>query len=181
MVISKAYRCRAAPPRLFQKAYRCRTATAVAVAARQRCGGGGAAMDISESYGPFNFVFEDETLIDFLTDVSLCNMLMSHGLRQLNIFTGWKQPNLINIAYLIVERLPHLQLIELRGCDDELLEMSHILINGLEKLNFFSFRGLCGHGKCHEKEFRNLQNSNTRSFRTDVPNTVDADTFIVWL
>jgi hypothetical protein len=47
MVISKVYRSRAVPPRLFQKAYRCRTATAVAVAARQRCGGGGAAMDIS--------------------------------------------------------------------------------------------------------------------------------------
>ena len=74
-----------------------------------------------------------------------------------------------------------MQLIELRGCDDELIEMSHILINGLKKLNFFSFRGLIGHGKRHEKEFRNLQNSITRSFRTEVPNTVDADTFIVWL
>ena len=52
-----------------------------------------------KSYGPFNFVFEDESLIDFLTDVSLWNMLMSHGLRQLNLFTGWIQPNLINIAY----------------------------------------------------------------------------------
>ncbi|CAF4097305.1 unnamed protein product [Rotaria sordida] len=134
-----------------------------------------------KSYGPANFVFEDETLIDFLTDVCLCNMLVSHGLRQLNIFTAWKQPNLINIAYLIVERLPHLQVIELRGIDDELIEMSHILINGLKKLNYFTFRGLLGHGKRHEKEFRNLENSNTRYFRTEVPNTIDADIFIVWL
>ncbi len=50
MVISKVYRCRAAPPRLFQNLYRSRTATAVAVAVRQRCGGGGAAMDISASW-----------------------------------------------------------------------------------------------------------------------------------
>ncbi len=134
-----------------------------------------------KSYVLANFDFEDETLIDFLTDVSLCNMLMSHGLRQLNLFTAWQQPNLINLAYLIVERLPHLKVIELRGIDDGLIEMAHILINGLEKLNFLSFRGLLGHGKRHEKEWRNLQNSNTRSFRTEVPNTVDADTFIVWL
>ncbi|CAF3906964.1 unnamed protein product, partial [Rotaria sp. Silwood1] len=51
---------------------------------------------------------KEETLIDLLNDASLCNMLMSNGLRQLNLITFWNQPNLINNAYLIVERLPHL-------------------------------------------------------------------------
>ncbi|CAF5156491.1 unnamed protein product, partial [Rotaria sp. Silwood1] len=66
---------------------------------------------------------------------------MSNGLRQLNLFTFWNQPNLINIVYLIVERLSHLQVIELDGNNYQLIQMSHILINGLSKLNFLIISG----------------------------------------
>ncbi|CAF2118311.1 unnamed protein product [Rotaria magnacalcarata] len=43
--------------------------------------------------------FDVEPLIDIVNDVSLCNMLMSNGLRQLNVFTAWDQSNLIKITY----------------------------------------------------------------------------------
>ncbi|CAF3301331.1 unnamed protein product [Rotaria socialis] len=65
----------------------------------------------------------------------------SNGLRQLYLSTGRGQPDLINIAYLIVERLPHLQIIELNGANDELIKISHILSNGLSKLNFLKIIG----------------------------------------
>ncbi|CAF3721145.1 unnamed protein product [Rotaria sp. Silwood1] len=95
---------------------------------------------------------KEETLIDLLKEASLCNMLMSNGLRQLNLFTFWNQPNLINIAYLTVERLPHLQVIELDGNNYQLIQMSHILINGLSKLNFLTISGCIKYGKLYEKK-----------------------------
>ena len=58
---------------------------------------------------------KEETLIDLLDDTSLCDVLLSNGLRQLNLFPSSKQPNLLNIVHLIVERLPHLQSIELQN------------------------------------------------------------------
>ncbi len=128
---------------------------------------------------------KEETLIDLLNDASLCNMLMSNGLRQLNLFIAFTQSNLINIAYLIVERLPHLQVIELNGITCELVEMSHILINGLSKLNFLTLSG--GHengskfGLIYEGKLRDLQNSNTRFFRMEVLKTINNDTLFVWL
>ncbi|CAF2849983.1 unnamed protein product [Rotaria sp. Silwood2] len=123
---------------------------------------------------------KEETLIDLLNDACLCNMLISNGLRQLSIFTAWEQPNLINIAYLIVERLPHLQVIELNGTS-ELAEISRILINGLSKLNFLTIGGCIKYGKLYDKQLRDLQNSITRSFRIEVPSTTDEDTVFVWL
>ncbi len=124
---------------------------------------------------------KEETLIDLLSDSSLCNMLMSNGLRQLNIFTVCQQLNLLNTAYLIVERLPHLQVFELHGTVREIIEVSHILINGLPKLSFFTLNGVLKYGKLYDKRLRDLQNSNTRSFRTEVPNTIDKDILFVWL
>ncbi|CAF3200297.1 unnamed protein product [Rotaria sp. Silwood2] len=124
---------------------------------------------------------KEETLIDLLDDTSLCNMLMSNALRQLNLSPASKQPNLVNIAYLIVERLRHLQVIELQDINWQVTEMSHILINGLSKLNFLTISGECNCGQLYEKQLRDLQNSNTRSFRTEVPNTIDEDTLFVWL
>jgi hypothetical protein len=41
--------------------------------------------------------WEEETLIDLLNDSFLCNMLMSNGLRQLNLFIVWQQSNLLDI------------------------------------------------------------------------------------
>jgi len=124
---------------------------------------------------------KEETLIDLLDDTSLCNMLMSNGLRQLNIFLTLKQPNLINTAYLIVERLPHLQIIELKNIDWQATEVSHILINGLEKLNFLGIRGKWECGQLYEKQLRDLQNLTTRSFRTEVPDTIAGDQLCIWL
>jgi len=127
--------------------------------------------------------WKGETLVNVVNDVSLCNMLMSNGLRQLNLFTidDNEKSNWINIASLIVERLNHLQIIELNGMKDQLIQMANILINGLTKLNFLTFIGSLQEGKIYEKKLRDLQNSNTRSFRTEVPNTKYYDTVFVWL
>jgi hypothetical protein len=124
-----------------------------------------------------------ETLVNILDDASLCNMLMSNRLRQLNLFTidDNDKSNWINIASLIVERLYHLQIIELNGMKDRLIQMTHILINGLSKLNFLTFIGSLQEGKIYEKKLRDLQNSNTRSFRTEVPDTMYYDTVFIWL
>jgi hypothetical protein len=124
---------------------------------------------------------KEGTLIDLLNDSSLCNMLMSNGLRQLNLFTVWHQSNLLNIAYSIVERLPHLRVIELHGTVCEIIEVTHILINGLSKLSFLTLNGDFKHGKFYDKRLRDLQNSNIRSFRTEVPNTRNGNILFVWL
>jgi hypothetical protein len=127
---------------------------------------------------------KEETLIDLLNDASLSNMLMSNGLRQLNLFTAYKQPNLINIAYSIVKRLPHLHVIELHGIGCQLIGMIHILINGLSKLSFLTLNGnhpCHDDGKLYEEKLRNLQTSNTRSFQTEVPNTMYEKSLFVWL
>ncbi len=71
---------------------------------------------------------------------------MSNGLRQLNLFTNPFQSNLINISYLIIKRLPHLQVIELHSINRQVIKMSHILINGLEKLNFLTIDGCINYG-----------------------------------
>jgi len=124
-----------------------------------------------------------ESLIYLFDDASLCNMLMSNGLRELNICTAQtdKQPNLINVAHLIVERLPRLQVIKVDGVSDRMIEMSHILINGLSKLNFLTIHGGIKYGNVYDKRLRDLHNSNTRSFRTEIPNTSDEDMLLVWL
>ncbi len=41
------------------------------------------------------YYLKEETLIDLHNDSSLCNMLISNGLRQLNLFIVWQQPNLL--------------------------------------------------------------------------------------
>jgi hypothetical protein len=102
---------------------------------------------------------------------------MSNGLREIDIFTAEteKQLNLINIAHLIVQRLPHLQVIKVDGINDRLIEMPHILINGLSKLNFLTIYVSIKYGKIYDKRLHDLQNLNTRSFRTEVPNTINED------
>ncbi|UJR38254.1 hypothetical protein I4U23_030927 [Adineta vaga] len=130
-------------------------------------------------HGP-EFDVEDENLINLFNDVSLCNKIMSNGLRQLNLFTGWNQPNLIKTAYLIVERLPDLHVLELHG-GDELIEMSLILIEGLKKLNFLALR--CGlvDEKLYETRLRNSQSLNTRLLKTEFFKMNCEDTLFVWL
>jgi hypothetical protein len=136
---------------------------------------------IYKSYFGDEIDLEEENLIDLLNDTSLCNMLMSNGLRQLNLFTDDLQANLINIAYSIVERLIHLEVIELHGSGCQLVEMAHILINGLSKLTFLTLDGSRDHGKIYEKKLRDLQNSNTRSFQTEIPDTDYRELLFIWL
>ncbi|CAF4265267.1 unnamed protein product, partial [Rotaria sp. Silwood2] len=97
-----------------------------------------------------------ENLIHLFNDASLCNMLMSNGLRQLNLFFAIHQSNLVKIAYLITERLPHLQVIKLDGLSDHLIEMSHMFINRLEKLNFLTITGGIEDGKIYENALRRI-------------------------
>ncbi|CAF4350606.1 unnamed protein product, partial [Rotaria socialis] len=122
-----------------------------------------------------------KTLIHLFNDTSLCNMLMSNGLRQLNLFPAFDQTNLIKIGNLIVKRLSSLQVIKLESVNVKLIEMSHILINGLEKLSFLTIIGADNYGEIYDQGLRDLQNSNTRSFRTEVPKTIDENTLFVWL
>jgi len=126
--------------------------------------------------------WEEETLIDLLNDSFLCNMLMSNGLRQLNLFIVWQQSNLLDVAYSIIARLPHLEIMEIHGHVHEVVEMSHILINGLNKLSFLTLNGISRCGEIYEKKLRDKQRIlNTRSFRTEVPKTINDDTLFIWL
>ncbi|CAM2716138.1 unnamed protein product [Rotaria socialis] len=88
---------------------------------------------------------------------------------------------LIKIGNLIVKRLSSLQVIKLESVNVKLIEMSHILINGLDKLSFLTIIGADHFGEIYDKSLRDLQNSNTRSFRTEAPKTIDEDTLFVWL
>ena len=56
-----------------------------------------------------------------------------------------------------------------------------MLINGLDKLNFLTIIGGDNDGKLLDKSLRDLQNLNTRSFRTEVPKTIDENILFVWL
>ncbi|CAF1327681.1 unnamed protein product [Adineta ricciae] len=130
----------------------------------------------------FHVPWEEESLINLLDDSFLCNILMSNGLRQLNLFIVWQQSNLLDIAYSIIARLPHLQIMEIHGYIYDVTEMSHILINGLEKLTFLTLNDIIRCGEVNEKELRAKQRIlNTRSFRTEVPKTIDDDTLFIWL
>lgn len=127
--------------------------------------------------------WKEKGVVNVLSDAALCDTLRSNGLRQLNLFTVDDNGNSdwTNIAYFIVERLCHLEIIELHGMNDQLIQMAHILINGLLELKFLTFVGSLQEGHIYEKRLRDLQNSNTRSFRTEVPNTMDNDTVFIWL
>ena len=119
----------------------------------------------------------DKTLINLINDQSLCNILMSNGLRQLNLVTGsGGQENLINFAHLIVERLPYLQAVEVNSRNVELIEMAPILINGLSKLSFVA---LSGNLETHS----NYQEKISCPFRTEmVTEGINAeDTLFIWL
>lgn len=125
---------------------------------------------------------KEEPLIELLIDQSLCNKLMLNGLQQLNLSIHGDRTKLINIAHLIVDRLPRLQVIELECGDDEVVEMAQILIDGLVKLNFVTLHVCMTYGSSYEKELRALCSSRTPSFRTEVVKFVtDRDTIFIWL
>ncbi|CAM4972340.1 unnamed protein product [Rotaria socialis] len=84
-------------------------------------------------------------------------------------------------SYLDKNTMHGLQVIKLESVNVKLIEMSHILINGLDKLSFLTIIGADHFGEIYDKSLRDLQNSNTRSFRTEAPKTIDEDTLFVWL
>lgn len=124
---------------------------------------------------------KDQTLINFLNDTSLCNILMSNGLRQLILFFQYNSSNLIGIAHLIVERLSLLEVIELHCSGDQVPKTLRILMNGLSKLNFLTIHGL----RCdnqHNTRSDDPHNSNTHRFRTEVYNVMgDVGVVYIWL
>jgi hypothetical protein len=125
---------------------------------------------------------KDEILINVLDDASLCNILMLNGLQELILHIDTVEAfKMLPLAYLIVQRLPYLQVIELDGNDNQLIEMSHIFINNLSKLTFLTLFGCQKHAQLYNRKLHDLHNSNTRRFRTEVPNSTDEDMLFVWL
>ena len=127
--------------------------------------------------------FKDKNLIDLIDDRSLCKILTSNGLRQLNLSTQSSQSNLTNLGYRIIERLPYLEVIELHGRlqQVELIKMVSMLINGLSKLSFVA---LSGSDEIHSiyKNDITLFNLNTRSFRMEMSNeSLNGETLLIWL
>jgi hypothetical protein len=122
----------------------------------------------------------DKTLIELINDQSLCNILISNGLRQLNLLTGAGQTNLINLAHLIVERLPHLEAIQVNSDNIELIGMASIFINGLSKLSFVALSGCLEIASIYQKEIT-LCNSNTRSYRMEISIANNEETLFIWL
>lgn len=123
----------------------------------------------------------NKTLIELINDESLCNILMSNGLRQLNLFTASSQRNLINFANLIVDRLPHLEVIELNSNAVELIEMVSIFINGLSKLSFLAISGSAHVHTIYHKQIT-ICNSNARSFRMEMSTGgLNGYKLLIWL
>lgn len=128
-------------------------------------------------------LFNGNILIDLIDDKSLCNILTSNGLRQLNLVTDSDQSNLINLGQFILERLPYLEVIEIHGCRQqiELIEMAFILINGLSKLSFIALSGFKEICLIYEKRIT-LFNSNTRHCRMEmITQCYYGNTLLIWL
>ena len=116
--------------------------------------------------------------------MSLCNILTSNGLRQLNLRTPSRQSNLINLGYRIIERLPYLEVIEMNGCFQqvELIKMASMLINGLSKLSFVALSGSGDIHYIHRENDITLFNSNTRFFRMEMSYAnINRETLLIWL
>jgi hypothetical protein len=130
----------------------------------------------------FNYNLDDDSnkqyLIDLLNDTSLCTIHMSNGLQKLHLYTDWKYPDMIGIAFLIVKGLPHLQIIELNCHNNQVPETLHILMNGLSKLTFLIF-----HGRNEQlSKMRDLQKYSTRAYRMEFYNELAGDKMLyVWL
>ena len=63
---------------------------------------------------------------------------------------------------------------------DRLIELLHILINDLSKLNFLMISGAIKYSRVYDRRFRDLQKSNTRSFQMEAPNTINEGTLLIW-
>ena len=127
--------------------------------------------------------FKNKTQIDVINDESLCKVLTSNGLRQLNLVTHMNQSNLTNLGYRTIERLPYLEVIEMIGWlgQIEVIEMASILINGHPKLSFVALSSWArGHSIFNWRT--HLFNSITRPFRTEKScEGTYGDTLLIWL
>ena len=131
---------------------------------------------------PQSALFNDKTFIDLINDESLCNILTANGLRQLNLIPYSNQSNLINLSYLIIERLPYLEVIEMNGHlqQIEVIEMAFVLINGLSKLSFITLSGLCEIDLIYQKTIT-LFSSNISSFRMEMATeSLNGKTLLIW-
>ncbi|CAF0774666.1 unnamed protein product [Rotaria sordida] len=135
----------------------------------------------------FDYDLDDErnkqNVIKLFNDTSLCNILMSNGLKKLHFYTDWQYPDTIGIVSLIVKQLPHLEIIEL-NCHDgsQVPETLHILINGLPKLNFIIFHTLLTGENEQESKMRDLPNRCKRAYRLEnLRELAHATILHVWL
>ncbi|CAF4896214.1 unnamed protein product [Rotaria socialis] len=140
-----------------------------------------------ELFYQFDYDLDDErnkqNVIKLFNDTSLCNMLMSNGLKKLHFYTDWEYPDTIGIVSLIVKQLPHLEIIEL-NCQNgsQVPETLHILINGLPKLNFIIFHGVLTGENEQESKMRDLPNHCKRAYRMeDLREHTNAPILHVWL
>jgi hypothetical protein len=128
-----------------------------------------------------------ENLINFLNDTSLCNMLMSNGLKRLYVNTHWKIPDLTEFVSLIVKQLPQLEIIEFRCENDDdiqLPEALHIFINGLSKLNFLIWYGDWRGGNEQYSKMCDLRKISMRSYQIEqyIPSEIIDETILFcWL
>ena len=134
----------------------------------------------------FNYNFDDDSnkqyLIDLLNDTSLCTTLMSNGLQKLHLYTNWKYPDMIGIAFLIVKGLSHLQLIEFNCHNSQVPETVHILMNGLPKLTFLIFHGSWRGRNQQHSQMHDLQKYSARAYRMEYYNELAGDRMLyVWL
>ena len=126
----------------------------------------------------------DISSIDLMEDESLCKILTSNGLRQLNLITRDSQSNFINLGYRIVRLLPYLEVIEMHGRRKQvdLIKMASILINGLSKLSFVALSGSGDIHYIHRENDITLFNSNTRFFRMEMSyENINRETLLIWL
>ncbi|CAF3595229.1 unnamed protein product [Rotaria sordida] len=124
-----------------------------------------------------------QNVIKLFNDTSLCNILMSNGLKKLHFYTDWQYSDMIGIVSLIVKQLPHLEIIEL-NCHDgsQVPETLHILINGLPKLNFIIFHTLLTGENEQESKMRDLPNRCKRAYRLEnLRELAHATILHVWL
>lgn len=125
---------------------------------------------------------KEQNFIDLLNDAPLCDTLMSNGLRQLNLSIQREEPDLLDIAHLIVKRFSYLQFMKLSCFSSKILEMLYILINGLSKLNFFTVHGGLRYNDPHRTQPPDPQNSITRPFQNEVYDTIhDIEMLFMWL
>ncbi|CAF4685277.1 unnamed protein product [Rotaria sp. Silwood2] len=140
-----------------------------------------------ELFYHFDYDLDDErnkqNVIKLFNDTSLCNILMSNGLKKLHFYTDWEYPDMIGIVSLIVKQLPHLEIIELNYHNgSQVPETLHILINGLPKLNFIIFHVCLTGENEQESKMRDLPNHCKRAYRMEnLRELADAQILHVWL